>query len=67
MFHASHQLGILAGMEHTDNQIRLFLLTDAQLMGGKYRENASVEVACNVPGFDIVDVYKRQIKAEEPK
>ena len=24
---------------------------DAQLMGGKYRENASVEVACNVPGF----------------
>ena len=25
---ASHQLGILAGMEHTDNQIRLFLLTD---------------------------------------
>ena len=27
---------------------------DAQLMGGKYRENASVEVACNVPGFDIV-------------
>lgn len=27
---------------------------DAQLMGGKYRENASVEVARNVPGFDIV-------------
>lgn len=23
-------------------------------MGGKYRENASVEVARNVPGFDIV-------------
>ena len=27
---------------------------DALLMGGKYRENASVEVARNVPGFDIV-------------
>lgn len=27
---------------------------DAQLMGGLYRENASVEVARNVPGFDIV-------------
>ena len=26
----------------------------AQLMGGKYRDNASVEVACNVPGFDVV-------------
>lgn len=27
---------------------------DAQLMGGKYHENASLEVARNVPGFDIV-------------
>ena len=27
---------------------------DALLMGGKYRENASLEVARNVPGFDIV-------------
>lgn len=27
---------------------------DARLMGGLYRENASVEVARNVPGFDIV-------------
>lgn len=27
---------------------------DAQLMGGKYRENASADVARNVPGFDIV-------------
>lgn len=27
---------------------------DALLMGGKFRENASVEVARNVPGFDIV-------------
>lgn len=27
---------------------------DVLLMGGKYRENASVEVARNVPGFDIV-------------
>lgn len=26
----------------------------AVLMGGKYRDNASVEVACNVPGFDVV-------------
>lgn len=27
---------------------------DAQWMGGKYRENASLEVARNVPGFDLV-------------
>ena len=27
---------------------------DALLMGGKYRENASIDVARNVPGFDIV-------------
>lgn len=27
---------------------------DAMLMGGKYRENASVDVARNVPGFDII-------------
>ena len=27
---------------------------DALLMGGKYRENASLDVARNVPGFDIV-------------
>ena len=27
---------------------------DALLMGGKYRENASIDVAWNVPGFDIV-------------
>lgn len=27
---------------------------DALLMGGKYRENASADVARNVPGFDIV-------------
>lgn len=27
---------------------------DAILMGGKYRENASLDVARNVPGFDIV-------------
>lgn len=27
---------------------------DAVLMGGKYRDNASLEVARNVPGFDIV-------------
>lgn len=27
---------------------------DARLMGGNYREDASVEVACKVPGFDVV-------------
>ncbi len=27
---------------------------NAQLLGGKYRENASLEIARNVPGFDIV-------------
>lgn len=27
---------------------------DAKVMGGRYRDNASVEVARNVPGFDVV-------------
>lgn len=27
---------------------------DARLVGGNYREDASVEVACKVPGFDVV-------------
>lgn len=27
---------------------------EARLMGGQYRDNASVEVACRVPGFDVV-------------
>ena len=27
---------------------------DAQWVGGRYRDNASVEVACKVPGFDVV-------------
>ena len=27
---------------------------DVLLMGGKYRENASLDIARNVPGFDIV-------------
>jgi len=27
---------------------------EAMMLGGKYRENASLSVACNVPGFDVV-------------
>lgn len=43
------------GKEKPDLVIGIFHAgQDALLMGGKYRENASVEVARNVPGFDIV-------------
>lgn len=46
---------IIRERENPDVVIGIFHAgQDAQLMGGKYRENASVEVARNVPGFDIV-------------
>lgn len=46
---------IIREKENPDLVIGMFHAgQDAQLMGSLYRENASVEVACNVPGFDIV-------------
>lgn len=46
---------IIREKENPDLVIGMFHAgQDAQLMGGKYRENASVEVARNVPGFDII-------------
>ena len=46
---------IIREIEKPDLVIGIFHAgQDALLMGGKYRENASVEVARNVPGFDIV-------------
>lgn len=35
----------------------------AKLVGGKYREHASVEVACRVPGFDIVLMGHDHVRA----
>lgn len=46
---------IIRERENPDVVIGLFHAgQDAQLMAGRYRENASVDVARNVPGFDIV-------------
>ena len=46
---------IIREKENPDLVIGIFHAgQDALLMGGKYRENASLEVARNVPGFDIV-------------
>lgn len=46
---------IIREKEQPDVVIGLFHAgQDAYLMGGKYRENASVDVACSVPGFDMV-------------
>lgn len=46
---------IIRKKEKPDLVIGLFHAgRDAKLMGGKYRENASVEVARRVPGFDMV-------------
>ena len=48
-------LKIIREKENPDLVIGIFHAgQDALLMGGKYRENASLEVARNVPGFDIV-------------
>ena len=45
---------IIREKENPDLVIGIFHAgQDALLMGGKYRENASLEVARNVPGFDI--------------
>lgn len=46
---------IIRERENPDVVIGMFHAgQDALLMGGKYRENASADVARNVPGFDIV-------------
>lgn len=46
---------IIREKENPDVVIGMFHAgQDALLMGGKYRENASADVARNVPGFDIV-------------
>lgn len=46
---------IIREKENPDLVIGMFHAgQDALLMGGKYRENASADVARNVPGFDIV-------------
>ncbi len=46
---------IIREQEHPDLVVGMFHAgRDAQWMAGLYRENASVEVARNVPGFDIV-------------
>lgn len=46
---------IIREKENPDLVIGIFHAgQDALLMGGKYRENASLEVARNVPGFNIV-------------
>ncbi len=52
---ARRWMKIIREQEKPDLVIGMFHAgQDARLMGGKYRENTSVEVACNVPGFDIV-------------
>lgn len=46
---------IIRKKEKPDLVVGLFHAgSDAKLMGGRYRDNASVEVACNMPGFDVV-------------
>lgn len=46
---------IIREKENPDLVIGIFHAgQDALLMGGKYRENASLEVARNVPGFDMM-------------
>lgn len=46
IIHDKEKPDLVIGMFHAGQ--------DAQLMAGKYRENASLDVARNVPGFDIV-------------
>ena len=52
---ARRWMSVIREQEKPDLVIGLFHAgKKAVLMGGKYRDNASVEVACNVPGFDVV-------------
>ena len=52
---ARRWMKIIREQEKPDLVIGLFHAgQEALLMGGKYRENASVDVARNVPGFDMV-------------
>lgn len=46
---------VIQEKEHPDLVIGLFHSgQNTQMMSGWYRENASLEVACDIPGFDIV-------------
>lgn len=52
---ARHWMEIIRRKENPDVVIGLFHAgQNAQTLGDTYRENASVEVAMNVPGFDVV-------------
>lgn len=52
---ARHWLPIIREKENPDAIIGIFHAGQkAQFLGEKYRENASAEVAVNVPGFDVV-------------
>ncbi|MEG1562457.1 MAG: metallophosphoesterase, partial [Bacteroides sp.] len=52
---ARYWMKVIQEKEHPDLVVGLFHSgQDAMLMGDKYRENASLNVAKNVPGFDIV-------------
>ena len=52
---ARRWMPVIQEREKPDVVIGLFHAgKEAVLMGGKYRDNASVEVACRVPGFDVV-------------
>lgn len=52
---ARRWMKVIREKENPDLVIGIFHAgQDAILMGGKYRENASVNIARNVPGFDII-------------
>lgn len=52
---ARHWMKVIQEKEHPDVVVGLFHAgQQAYDMAGRYRENASLEVAVNVPGFDVV-------------
>lgn len=52
---ARHWMPVIREKENPDVIVGLFHAgQNAQFLGEKYRENASAEVAVNVPGFDVV-------------
>ena len=61
---ARRWMKVLREEEHADVVVGLFHAgKDPYLMGGKYRENASVEVARRVPGFDVVLMGHDHVRA----
>lgn len=61
---ARRWMKVLREVEHADVVVGLFHAgKDPYLMGGKYRENASVEVARRVPGFDVVLMGHDHVRA----